>query len=273
MQPGPQNDVKSPQSPPQPPVFSPPASGGGEQPAQPYVIEQVPSEQSQNSQQQPAPQMVYVARPLDPEKPEISEEVRKRHEDSKKKYPKLNLSEGEFVVSDVKRHIIGLVQIWAAVVALMFLSIAFLSIVTANNSVLGGGIGASSFNVETFTLALIVIILLNALFILGGIIATKVYQGNKFFLTNESVIQVIQHSLFSKREQTVSLANIEDASFLQTGILQHVFNYGSLRLSTEGEETTYRYNFVANPGKQVGTLNNAVEAFKNGRPVDPNDEN
>jgi hypothetical protein len=81
------------------------------------------------------------------------------------------------------------------------------------------------------------------------------------------VIQEIQTSLFTKHEQTVSLVNIEDASFVQRGILQTMLNYGSIRLSTEGDETTYRFSYVANPKEQIAVLNNAVEAFKNGRPV------
>jgi len=81
------------------------------------------------------------------------------------------------------------------------------------------------------------------------------------------VIQEIQTSLFTKHEQTVSLINIEDASFEQKGILQTLLNYGSIRLSTEGDETTYRFNYVSDPKQQIATLNNAVEAFKNGRPV------
>ena len=75
-------------------------------------------------------------------------------------------------------------------------------------------------------------------------------------------------SLFTRKEQTVSLANIEDASYDQKGIIQMLFNYGSIRLSTEGDETTYRFSYVANPKEQIAILNNAVEAFKNGRPVD-----
>ena len=70
----------------------------------------------------------------------------------------------------------------------------------------------------------------------------------------------------------VSLGSIEDASFHQTGILQTMLNYGSIRLSTEGDETTYRFNFVANPRKQIAVVNDAIEAFKNGRPFDPNDD-
>ena len=102
---------------------------------------------------------------------------------------------------------------------------------------------------------------------LGGAIALWVYVQNQFFMTNESVIQEIQESLVSRHEQTVSLGSIEDASFRKSGIMQTRFDYGPIRLSTEGEETTYIFHYVANPKKQVAILNNAIEAFKNGRPV------
>jgi uncharacterized membrane protein YdbT with pleckstrin-like domain len=115
--------------------------------------------------------------------------------------------------------------------------------------------------------AAVPILLLTLLVTLGAYISYSVYTNNRFFLTNESVIQEIQLTLFSHHEQTVSLANIEDASYEQAGILQQIFNYGSIRLSTEGDETTYRFTYVANPKQHIATLNNAVEAFKNGRPV------
>jgi hypothetical protein len=105
------------------------------------------------------------------------------------------------------------------------------------------------------------------LMVLGGAIALWVYVQNQFFMTNESVIQEIQESLVSRHEQTVSLGSIEDASFRKSGIMQTLFDYGTIRLSTEGEETTYIFHYVANPKKQVAILNNAIEAFKNGRPV------
>ena len=126
---------------------------------------------------------------------------------------------------------------------------------------------AQSMYPQVILICLMVIIL----FGIGLYIAIWVYMQNRFFLTNESVIQEIQISLFSKREQTVSLMNIEDSSYSQKGILQTLFNYGSIRLSTEGDETTYRFNYVADPKNQVAVLNNAVEAFKNGRPVTNDD--
>jgi hypothetical protein len=50
-----------------------------------------------------------------------------------------------------------------------------------------------------------------------------------------------------------------------------LFNYGLIRLSTEGDETTYRFNYASSPKKHIAVLNNAVEAFKNGRPVNGDD--
>jgi uncharacterized membrane protein YdbT with pleckstrin-like domain len=197
----------------------------------------------------------------------LSDEQKKRHEESKKKYPYLNLSEGEFVISAVDRHFIGLFQIWAVVgvvIALLFL---------ATYAFAGGALADESGQplLSPGVLAMPAI-LLTALALLFGFVATSIYNANKFFLTNESVIQLIQAGLFSKREQTVSLANIEDASYNQHGIIPHLFNYGLLRLSTEGDETTYRFNYASQPQKTIAVLNNAVEAFKNGRPVTGNDD-
>src|SRR5690606_17282317 len=87
------------------------------------------------------------------------------------------------------------------------------------------GIGFISFG--WFTAIAVALILLIALF---GYIAVWVYTRNRLILTNESVIQEIQHSLFSKHEQTVSLGSVEDASYRQNGIIEMAFNYGSIRL-------------------------------------------
>lgn len=212
------------------------------------------------------PQVVHMSRPVEPASPHISDEVKEKHLASQRKYPHLNLSDGEYVISAVKRHPIGIVSIWTVVaISLLIVFVAFPALI-ANQGVLGVGFQLSS---QAVASAGFVLLLLAILFMLGGLIATVVYNGNRFYLTNESVMQHIQSSLFSKSEQTVSLANIEDASYRQHGIIQTLLGYGSLRLSTEGDETTYRFNFVASPQKQITLLNDAIEAFKNFRPVDP----
>lgn len=205
---------------------------------------------------------VHVARPTEPEAPVISPEAQRLTERSRRLYPTLNLSDGEYVLRAVRRHPIGIVMPLALGVLLisLSLSVAFNYGDIVERTGMTGVIASPGF----MTVPLWVF---SAIVALGMAIAYYVYVQNKFFLTNESVIQEIQTSLFSRQEQTVSLGNIEDASFTQKGIIQQVFNYGDIRLSTEGDETTYRFSYVAGPKEHIASLNNAVEAFKNGRPV------
>jgi len=202
-------------------------------------------------------QSVHVSRSAEPVASPMSPEAIKRHEDSVARYPALNLSKEEYIISEVRRHPIGLIGVFLAAAFLVIIVLASLYLYP---SIAGPG---SPPAVSLVLPAVLVIILI----LLGAYIVAWVYLNNKFFLTNESVIQEIQISLFAHNEQTVSLSNIEDASYTQTGILQSIFNYGSIRLSTEGDETTYRFQYVSNPKQQIALLNNAVEAFKNGRPV------
>lgn len=215
---------------------------------------------NQNGQVSEVHQYVHVSRAVEPRAPEVSPETRKRHEESVAAFPELNLSDHEYIISFVKRHPIGMVP--AILTSGVLISLTFT--VMFNYPELAEQIGLSA---RFYGLILLIGFLLIMLFAIGGYAAIWVYMRNSFFLTNESVIQEIQTSLFSRTEQTVSLLNIEDASFHQTGPLQSILNYGSIRLSTEGDETTYRFSYVSNPKRQLAILNNAVEAFKTGRPV------
>jgi hypothetical protein len=219
-------------------------------------------EQSPTPQQ---PQVVHLSRAVEPMTQTISPEILRKHQASKQRFGFLNLSTNEYVISAVRRHPIGL---------LIPVGTGIILIALILSALFNYGIIVEAFNLRgtaADVLAAAPSLLLLALLVgLGTYVAYYVYTNNKFFLTNESVIQEIQTSLFSRHEQTVSLANIEDASYQQHGIIQQIFDYGSIRLSTEGDETTYRFTYVSKPKQHIAQLNNAVEAFKNGRPVDDN---
>jgi len=217
---------------------------------QPQQIETVPDTM---------PRIVHMTRNPSPEKVVIPEAVKKRHSDSVRRYPDVNLSEAEYILRDVKRHPIGMAgAVIGGGFTVLVLAVA-LAIYPAY---------PTQYYLPSFGLATVIIAGLMILVGLGVLIAVWVYLQNRFYLTNESVIQNIQTSLFAKQEQTINLGNIEDASFTQRGIFQTMLDYGSIRLSTEGEETTYRMSYVSHPKQEIDALTNAVEAFKNGRPVE-----
>jgi len=216
--------------------------------------------------QQQQDQTMYLARPYNPPEEQVPPEIAAKAEESRKKYPNLNLSEGEYVLAAVGRHPIGLIQIWGVIAVLMLVFGAAYAFLFANPD--SSSILSSVQNIHQLQLLGGVMLgFFFLLFCLGGMIATYVYNNNKFYLTNESVIQEIQTSLFSKHEQTASLGSIEDASYTQTGIIPMFLDYGVIRLSTPGDETTYTFTYVSHPKEHIANLNNAVEDFKNGRPV------
>lgn len=208
------------------------------------------------------PDVVHTTRSPEAARLSVSPENKQRSQASKDRYPNLNLSDGEHVILDVKRHPIGLIipVFWTVVAIVIVIAVMILYPSQPQETMMA---------LPTFAQIVAPLFILMILIALAGSVAVWVYLQNRFYLTNESVIQEIQNSLFSRNEQTVSLGSIEDASFKQTGILQMMLNYGTVRLSTEGEETTYRFSYVANPRHHIAVLNNAIESFKNGRPVDP----
>src|SRR6266496_4147105 len=190
----------------------------------------------------------------------IDKAIMARHDESLARYPRIHLSKGEYVIMEVRRHPIGLISIWLVTVILTVLSLAILPVYSS----LREGV-ATAFDVSANSLPLASALAwpamgLAAVFLLGGAIATYVYNNNLFYLTNESIIQYIQTSLFSTREQVINLVNVDDASYRQQGIVQQVFNFGTVRVSTEGDERNpYIFYYVATPQKVVRTVNDAME--------------
>ncbi len=190
-----------------------------------------------------------------------SPEIQRLHERSTRLYPTLNLTPNEYVIAVVHRHPIGLFIPLATGALLIAIALSILANYDIILDRFSRGVVAFPTSIAVPVWAFV------ALVGLGMYIAYYVYIKSRFILTNESVIQEIQYSLFSRKEQTVSLGSIEDASFTQKGIIQQLFGYGDIRLSTVGDETTYRFSYVSNPKDHIARLNNAVENFKNGRPV------
>lgn len=179
-----------------------------------------------------------------------------KHQASVTKFPHLRLSQDEYVIEAVRRHPIGMLSIWGMVALLTVIVFGALPLYADNYE---GIVSALGFGLPNAAELAIPALILVSLFFLGGFIATVVYQGNRFFLTNESVIQHVKTSLLSDKVQIINLVNVEDASAEQKGIMQQLFGYGTIRLSTQGEETIYHFYYVKDPNHVINKVNDAVE--------------
>lgn len=178
----------------------------------------------------------------------------------KAKFSRLNLSPGEKVLREMKRHPIGVLQIYVTstlvMLALLFAAGALIRFSHTKDVVDGGSVAIPVGAILGIAgvLALLVVVI--------AAVAVRVYHGNRLYLTNESVIQRIQNSLLDVKEQQVPLGRIEDVSYEQRGMMQHMFNYGTIRLSTEGEETTYYFHYAMEPRDEAANIITAQEEYE-----------
>jgi hypothetical protein len=176
-----------------------------------------------------------------------------KNEQSKtsKKYFELELREDEYIVTDVERHFLGRLRIWAMIVAiaLFFLLVALLF--WAGPVVLGnyGALVAMFF---------VFLALITPLF---GMMVVRDYDGDWLVVTNLRLIQNVRHTVFASENQEIGLDGVEDVSFAQRNVFEKVFNYGTVRLSTIGDEHTYIFTWVDNPAQQVKLIRSAVTEY------------
>lgn len=183
--------------------------------------------------------------------------VKIRHERSKKDFPTLKLEDDEYVEFAFRRAKICLLMILGAVVLSMIVILLAFLLVLMGQSMLDD-MGRNFVFIILFTLL--------AAAVLIGAVAVMIYYGNKFFVTNKRVIQMIMTSPVSNSVNMIDLSSIEDASFHQDGILQTFLHYGTLRLATVGDETTYTFKYSDISDEDLkGVTKLITDAKKRGR--------
>lgn len=202
-------------------------------------------------------------------------EIQRRHAWTKMHYPQLHISQNEYIISDVRRHPIGLAGIWIVTGLVILLALAIPALYADNMNNLARMIGSGTNVLPSPLFIAFPALLIAVLFGIGGLAATYVYVNNRYYLTNESILQFARFSLFNSADKTVNLRNVRDSSFTQFGILPRIFNYGTIRVTTEGVDESYELSFVANPKIQSEAIVDAHEQainqarINNADPDDP----
>ena len=180
-----------------------------------------------------------------------------RHERSKKDFPGLRLKENEYVEFAFKRAKICLWMILCGTMfGLIVVLLAFLLVLMSQDMLDEMG--------RNFLFIILAALLASAVVI--GLVALTIYNGNKLFITNRRVIQMMMTSPVASSVNIIDLTSIEDASFRQDSILQNLFHYGTFRLSTVGDETTYTFKYSDITGEQLKEVTDLISnAKKRGR--------
>lgn len=170
------------------------------------------------------------------------------------KNPLSAMQKDEVILFQVQRHPIGLI--------LMYASFGFMLALIAIVAVMAPSLLS---DYDTNTVRQVSLLVFLVAFIFAAIftfIGHIVYNGNRWILTDDSLTQVSQRSLFDRQNSQLSLANLEDVTVHQDGILSHLLNYGTLKAETAGERSKFSMIYCPNPNAYAQKILMAREAFE-----------
>ncbi|HLC93534.1 MAG TPA: PH domain-containing protein [Patescibacteria group bacterium] len=85
---------------------------------------------------------------------------------------------------------------------------------------------------------------------------------NVYIVTGKRIVDMDFYHLLSTRVSEAPLRNIEDVTYRQTGVLESVFNIGSIFIQTAAENREFEFDSVANPAKVHDILTDLVREVK-----------
>jgi hypothetical protein len=163
------------------------------------------------------------------------------------------LEAGENVLTIVHRSVIGLLGVYlVAIVAV----VAIFSLLIA--------LSPDTFNTDSPTISP----MLSAIIIVGAVLlvlvlftATYIYRQSRIMITDRSLVQILQKSLFIRKVSRLSMADVEDVSAEQRGILASIFAYGTLMVQTAGEKENFVFTFCPTPQRYADQIIEARQKF------------
>ena len=175
---------------------------------------------------------------------------------TKNQLPGIAFEKNEHLVLVIKPTKLIPVGFWAGAFLCSALLIAASIIVNGGNALIVN-LDATS---RSFFM-LVILVVLGTIWI-ATLISTHVYSGNCLYVTNKRLIQNVVTSLFASSTNVIDLIAVEDVSFKQSGLFEHLFSSGTLRMSTIGSETTYTFKNVDTPTDELETITHLVHVEK-----------
>jgi hypothetical protein len=165
------------------------------------------------------------------------------------------LQPGEKVVCEIKRHPIGILITY-------FWGLLAIAAITVFALYFGPQITDKTAGLQDFSSAIRVGgLIVDGCVVLFVMIASYIYWRNKWIVTDDSITQVSQMSLFGSAISQIPMQNIEDVTVDRRGMLQAIFNFGTLTLQSAGEQVKFQFTYCPNPNTYARTILETHEAF------------
>ena len=156
------------------------------------------------------------------------------------------------VIFKQNRHPIGLLSLYFLTVVALGASYAL--IIWSSGEIIDP-------SPELEAAALMIMGVLAAVVLVFLLLSTMIYWANSLVLYEDEVQQTLQKGLFSKQRSRLGLANVEDVTSSQSGILATVFGFGELSVETAGEQANFKFKYCPHPDTCAKQIMETREAY------------
>jgi membrane protein YdbS with pleckstrin-like domain len=163
-----------------------------------------------------------------------------------------SLDNDEQILCDVRQHPFGIIAVY--VMCIFGLLVGFL-IITAFIPETFGSTG------KTYSVLALLWVIISFFLSAAMIVATFVYKQSRLTVTSKNVVLVLQGGVFTRKVSQISLANVEDVSSEQIGVLAQLFGFGRVTVETAGEQANFIFNYAPQPARVSRIILNAKSDF------------
>jgi hypothetical protein len=163
------------------------------------------------------------------------------------------LEPGETIVTVVRRSLVGLVA--AYLVAIVAVAAIFFLVITLSPDTFS----TSTDNISPALSAIMVVTAILLVLVLFTV--THIYRQSRLLITDRSLVQIMQKTLFNRKVSRLSMSNVEDVNEEQRGIISSIFNYGTLTIQTAGTEDNFVFTLCPNPTRLADKIIEARQAY------------
>ncbi|MDB5185948.1 MAG: hypothetical protein JWL85_471 [Candidatus Saccharibacteria bacterium] len=164
----------------------------------------------------------------------------------------------EQLVTEIRKHPIGLVIIYASglsITVLLFLLLVVAPALITSPDALGLGIDITAIR----PILVLVGFFMTVLSLIATAIAAYLYVNNVVIVTSEKIAQVLYRTIFDRKISQLSIGDVQDVTVSQRGLLSHIFNYGTLVIETAGEQNNYDFTYTPQPYEAAKAIVGAHE--------------
>jgi len=168
-------------------------------------------------------------------------------------HDRLPIDEDEKILNVFRHHWFIYVMSWG-----MGLLIAALVMGVAIALTMAGGEGTAFEGRESQVLSIAA--MFSLLIVAGSFVPVYLRVQEQLVLTEESLLQMLQPSLFASKVDQLSLQHIADVSVRQD-FFGSIFGYGHLTIETPGEQNNFHFVVITRPDKAAREIMAAHEDY------------